>query len=213
MISVVILEDDVHFLRILKKMVIKYGYQIDATFNRSADFIDYIKRTKKYPDISLLDLELPDKSGIEAVKEIKDYLDIFNVLILTSFSNEDKVFEALQAGASGYILKRDLNLKLKDSILDIYNGGIVIEPILANRFLNYFKTFETNQKPKIILSEAEHDILTFLVKGFTYKEIANLVEKTPRNIKYTLSKIYKKLNVKTKVEAISEAIRNGIVTL
>jgi len=213
MISIVILEDDTRFLTILKKTIRRYGHTVDASFNNVNDFVRYINTTKKYPDICLLDLELPDKSGIDAVKEISNYLDIFNVLILTSFSDENKVFEALQAGASGYILKKELNLKLKDSIMDINNGGIVIEPILANRFLNYFKSFKTTQVPKISLSLEEKDILTFLVQGFTYKEIADIVSKTPRNIKYTLSKIYKKLNVKTKVEAVSEAVKKGLVNL
>lgn len=213
MISIVLLEDDNRFLSLIKKIIRSYGYTIDASFNTTSSFLNYIKNANKLPDIAILDLELPDKSGIEAIREIKHKLDRFSVLMLTSFDDENKVFEALREGASGYILKKDVVKKLKYALEDINQGGIVIEPILANKFLNYFKSFKTSSIKKIEISEEEKDILTFLVKGFTYGEIAGFLNKKTRNVKYILSKIYKKLNVTTKVEAISKAIRNGLVDI
>jgi DNA-binding NarL/FixJ family response regulator len=217
MSSLVIVEDDKRFSVVLRKMLQQYGYTIDAYFYCANDFLDYINSTTKYPDLCLFDLELPDKSGLEIVKEIQDFLPLFNVLILTSFSDEDKVFEAIKAGASGYILKKELSYKLNDSIIEVINGGIVIEPILANKFLNYFKTFETitseENKTEIVLEIDEEEVLLYLIQGFTYKEIALFTEKTARNVKYMLSKIYKKLGVKSKVEAISKAIKLGLVKI
>jgi len=212
--SLVIVEDDKRFSVVLRKMLQQYGFSIDAFFYNANDFLEYINKTDKYPDLCLFDLELPDKSGVEIIKEIQDYLSFFNVLILTSFSDEDKVFEAIKNGASGYILKQELALKLKDSIIEAINGGIVIEPILANKFFHYFQTFKTiNNKSDINLAVNENELLEYLIKGFTYKEIAEFTNKTPRNVKYTLTKIYKKLGVKSKVEAISEAIKLGLLEI
>ena len=215
--SLVIVEDDKRFSVVLRKMVQQYGYTVKAYFYNATDFLKYIKTTDEYPDLCLFDLELPDKSGLEIISEIRDLLNNFSVLILTSFSDEDKVFEAIKLGAGGYILKNELSYKLKDSLFEVMNGGIVIEPILANRFLNYFKTFQTLGKPKDNdipkITDEEKDILFYLIQGFTYKEIASFTRRTPRNVKYVLSKIYKKLNVKSKVEAIAEAIKLGLVNL
>jgi len=212
--SLVIVEDDKRFSIVLRKMLQQYGFSIDAFFYNANDFLEYIKKTKKYPDLCLFDLELPDKSGVQIIKEIQDYLSFFNVLILTSFSDEDKVFEAIKSGASGYILKRDLPLKLKDSVIEAIDGGVVIEPILANKFFHYFQTFKTtNSQTNIDLTIDENELLQYLIKGFTYKEIAKFTNKTPRNVKYTLTKIYKKLGVKSKVEAISEAIKLGLLDI
>lgn len=213
--SLVIVEDDKRFSVVLRKMLQQYGFTIDAFFYNATDFINYIKQTDKYPDLCLFDLELPDKSGVEIVKEIQSYLGLFSVLILTSFNDEDKVFEAIKNGASGYILKKELSLKLKDSIIEAINGGIVIEPILANKFFNYFKSFQTLKENtnEVILKEEEEELLKYLIQGFTYKEIASFTDKTPRNVKYILSKIYKKLGVKSKVEAISESIKLGLVKI
>ena len=221
MSSLVIVEDDKRFSVVLRKMLQQYGFTIDAFFYNANDFLKYIRKTNKYPDLCLFDLELPDKSGVEIVHEIQDYLEIFPVLILTSFSDENKVFEAIKSGASGYILKKELSLKLKDSITEAINGGVVIEPILATKFFNYFKTFETiktneinkNNTSGVNLQTEEKELLEFLIKGFTYKEIASFTDKTPRNVKYILTKIYKKLGVKSKVKAISEAIRLGLVNI
>ena len=215
MASIIIVEDDKRFSVVLRKILQQNGHTVNAFFYNAGDFLNYIKSTDIYPDLCIFDLELPDKSGLDIIKEIDDYLDLFTILILTSFSDEDKVFEAIKFGASGYILKQELGYKLKDSIEEVLNGGIVIEPILANKFFNYFKTFETLKKDKknLDFNEDEKDVLLFLIQGFTYKEIASFTQRTPRNIKYMLSKIYKKLGVKSKVEAIAEAIKKGIVEI
>ncbi len=213
MCSIIIVEDDIKFLSILCKLLNKSGFTVLETFNNGTDFLNYINKAESYPDLCIFDLELPDLSGLEIIKNIQTLLNNFVVLILTSFSNEDVVFEAVKYGSSGYILKKDLVLKLKDTITEVLNGGIVIEPILARKFLNYFKTFKTTLKENVKLSEDEKDILIYLVKGFTYNEIANFTNKTPRNIKYTLSQIYKKLNTKSRVEAVAEAVRLGVIEI
>ena len=216
MASIVIVEDDKRFSVVLRKMLQQQGHTVNAFFYSANEFLEYIEKVDRFPDLCIFDLELPDKSGLEIVSEIRDYLEAFTVLILTSFSDEDKVFEAIKLGASGYILKQELGYKLKDSINEVLNGGIVIEPVLANKFFNYFKTFKTLAEPqrdKVDLSEEEKDVLLFLIQGFTYKEIASFTKRTPRNVKYVLSKIYKKMGVKSKVEAISEAIKSGIVEI
>ena len=215
MSSLVIVEDDKRFSVVLRKMLQQYGHSIEAFFYCANDFLEYIKKTSHYPELCIFDLELPDKSGVEIVNEIHEYLDYFNVLILTSFSDEDKVFEAIKAGASGYILKQELPYKLENAIKEVIDGGVVIEPILANKFINYFKTFKTinQKKTDIVLEESENEVLLYLIQGFTYKEIASFTDRTPRNIKYMLSKIYKKLGVKSKVEAIAEAIKLGLVEI
>lgn len=213
MIKVAIVEDDQHFLKLLCKLLTRYGFEVVATFPCSTPFVDYIQEIDNYPDICIFDLELPDFSGVELVNRIRNFLEYTNVLILTSFKNEDMVFEALKMGASGYILKTELTKKLKSSIEEVQNGGIVIEPILANRFLNYFRSFQTPVKEDVGLNQTQEEMLFYLVKGFTYKEIAGLVDRTPRNVKYVLSQIYKKLNVKSRVEAVKAAIQKGIVEI
>ncbi len=211
--NIIFVEDDPGLSTILKKLLEKSGFNIITSFCDGESFLEYFKTLITYPSIFLFDLELPGISGLDIIKQIAPFQKDFNMLILTSFSDENRVFEAIKGGASGYILKKDISLKLKDTLIEIDDGGIVIEPILAKRFLNYFKTFKTPIKTDVDLSDDELDLLCYLVKGFTYQEIADLTTRTHRSVKYTLSNIYKKLNVKSRVEAVSEAIRLGIISI
>ncbi|MBN2694906.1 response regulator transcription factor [bacterium] len=211
--DIIFVEDDPRFATILKKLLEKSGFEILNNFSDGESFLKHFETLSIYPSIFLFDLELPGISGLDIIRKIAPFQKDFNMLILTSFSDENRVFDAIKSGASGYILKKDISLKLKDTLLEVEEGGIVIEPILAKRFLNYFKTFKTLSKVELDLSEDELDLLYYLVKGFTYQEIADMTKRTHRNVKYTLSNIYKKLNVKSRVEAVSESVRLGVISI
>ncbi len=171
---------------------------------------------KLEPDLVLLDLELPDIDGIEVTKRLKRRGLKTEVLILTSFDDEQKVYEAIQAGASGYLVKRVGPDKIRKGIHDVMEGGTVLEAIIAKRFWNYFQSIQA--KPSAVsnpwnLSPVEFDVLRYVAKGLSNAEVGRVMTLERRTVRTHLGHIYRKMGVNSHVEAVVMALKAGIVEL
>ncbi|MHB8877273.1 MAG: response regulator transcription factor, partial [Myxococcaceae bacterium] len=139
------------------------------------------------------------------------------VLILTSFDDEQKVYEAIQAGASGYLVKRVGPEKIRSGIHEVMEGGTVLEPIIAKRFWNYFQSIKaTPKQPAAVpwgLSALELQVLQYVAKGLSNAEVGQVMTLERRTVRTHLSHIYRKMSVNSHVDAVVLALRAGVVDL
>jgi len=162
------------------------------------------------PDVVLMDINIPGKNGIEAVKEIKDNFPKVNVCMQTVFEDDDKIFASLCNGASGYILKNTPPEKVLQAIREVADGGSFFTPSVAKKVLQNFQQ-QPQQGEFIQLTEREKEILKLLVDGLSYKMIADKVNLSFHTIHTHLRNIYEKLHVNSKGEAINKAMKNKLV--
>ncbi len=168
------------------------------------------------PDLVLLDLELPGIDGIEVTRRLKRRAPSVEILILTSFDDEQKVYEAMQAGASGYLVKRVGPEKIRSGIHDVMAGGTVLEPIIARRFWNYFHSVQAKKAQPDnpwALTPTEFDVLKFVAKGLSNAEVGGVMQLERRTVRTHLSHIYRKMGVNSHVDAVVMALKAGIVEL
>jgi len=165
------------------------------------------------PRVVLMDLELPGASGVETTRELKKRCEL-EVLVLTSFEDEDHVFESMRAGASGYVVKGAVADKLIGAIVEVEQGGTVIEPRLAKRFWHYFKGVQEPGKPEApALTDVEREILFAIARGLSNEEAGRMVQQGRRAVRTHLGHIYRKLGVRSHVEAVVKALRLGLIEL
>lgn len=163
------------------------------------------------PDVILMDIDMPDMSGIEGVKMIrKQYPDV-KIIMQTVFDDTDKIFAAIEAGADGYFLKTTPTAKIIEGIKEVMEGGAPMTATVAKKVLAKCKEQPKNVKEVFELNEQERTILNHLVNGLSYKMIADTTDMTYTTVNMYIKRIYKKLQVHSATEAISKAIRNNIV--
>jgi DNA-binding NarL/FixJ family response regulator len=164
------------------------------------------------PRVVLMDLELPGVSGVETTRALKELL-VVEVLVLTSFEDEQHVFDAMRAGASGYVVKGVSTQKLAEAIIEVEQGGTVIEPRLARRFWEYFKGVQEPFKAGVELSEVEREILSVIARGLSNEEAGRIVNLDRRTVRTHLGHIYAKLGVRSHVEAVVKALKLGLIEI
>jgi DNA-binding NarL/FixJ family response regulator len=175
-----------------------------ANANNIAEIINNCK-----PDIVLMDIDMPGKNGIEALKEIKEFFPETEIIMLTVFEDRENVFEAVCAGASGYLLKNSSPDVIAKSIKEVMNGGAAMSPAVARKTLQFFqKPFKDDS---LKLSQQEQQVLKLLVEGLSYKMIAAKMNVVIDTIRYHIKKIYDKLHVHSAPEAVAKAIRDRLV--
>lgn len=167
------------------------------------------------PDVVMMDIEMPGLSGIEATSVLQQKFPGIKVLIQTVFNDSDKIFKALCAGASGYILKNEPPSKQIEAIHEVFNGGAPISPSIAKKIMQFFM-----QKNVILvspgtddfqLSEREQDILSLMSHGHNYRTIADKAFISYETVRTHVKRIYKKLHVASRAEAIMKAQQKGLV--
>jgi DNA-binding NarL/FixJ family response regulator len=173
------------------------------------------------PDVILQDLGLPRMSGIEVTRQVKRRWPHVEVLIFTIFDEEEKVIDAVRAGASGYLLKGTASEKVIDAIREVRAGGSVIQPNLARRLLKQFHVPEDpkaaaptglrEEPPGRPLTEREIEILRLIAKGLSNKEAARVLGLSRATVRTHLEHIYQKLEVTNRVEAVTEGLRKGLI--
>ena len=164
------------------------------------------------PDVVLMDIEMPGINGIEAVGMIKEEFPDMKILMETIFDDDEKIFSSICAGAEGYILKHTSPAEIMEAIKEIYEGGSPMTPSIANRVLKMVKVRpESGNRESFDLSAREKEILTCLVKGMSYKMIADTCFISIETVNVHIKNIYKKLHVHSKSEAVAKAIRGRIV--
>jgi DNA-binding NarL/FixJ family response regulator len=165
-------------------------------------------------DVLLLDLELPGMQGMELLEQLEPPPAGPEVLILTSFADEDRVFSAMRRGAAGYLVKGGAAARLVEAIREVNGGGSVIEPRLARRFWNLFQASvgRTSADP-YGLSPREREVLALMAKGLTNPELGSVLSTGTRSIKLTLETLYEKMGVQSRVEAVVAGVKAGLITL
>ena len=164
------------------------------------------------PDVVLMDIDMPNVNGIEGLKLIRLHFPDIRILMQTVFDDDDKIFAAICAGADGYILKKAHPSKLFEGIFEVMQGGAPMSPSVARQVLNLFNN--KHQVPKgnqFNLSERETEILSLLVKGMSYKKIADTCNISSTTVNSHIQHIYEKLHVHSATEAVSKAIQQKIV--
>lgn len=164
------------------------------------------------PDVVLMDINMPGVSGIEAIHLIKEKYPGIKVLVQTVFEEDDKIFAAVCAGASGYMLKKTAPAAMLEAIRETYAGGAPMTPSVASRVLQMFRIQNKDANNEYIgLSDREKEILALLVNGRSYKQIANECFVSIDTVSTHVRHIYDKLHVHSKSEAVAKAIRQKLI--
>jgi DNA-binding NarL/FixJ family response regulator len=183
--------------------------EILFTATNGADALKALEQCDKLPQLMMMDIEMPVMDGIEATAIIAHETDI-KVLILTVFDTDEKIFEAIKAGAAGYLLKDSKPHRIVSAIEDIMNGGAPMSPHIASRTLQLLRdTASKNelhpQPADYKLSERETELLQLLVEGHTYQQIADAIFISHGTVRKHVENIYNKLHIHSKVEAVNKA--------
>ena len=210
-IRVCLFEDNERLRDSLFKLINRSpGFVCTGAYPNCDNVLEKIEATR--PDVVLMDIEMPGMNGIEAVKIIKQQFPKVQVLMQTIFHDDDNIFNAICAGASGYILKKATPTKIIEAIRETYNGGAPMTPSIAEKVLNMFRIqTEQTQAEKIDLSDREKEILTLLVKGKSYKMIAADCFISFDTVNSHIKNIYEKLHVHSKSEAVVKAINQKLI--
>jgi DNA-binding NarL/FixJ family response regulator len=163
------------------------------------------------PDVIVMDIGLPGMSGIEGVAMIKSVSPATEILMVTVYEDEENIFQAIRAGASGYLLKKSLPGRLLEAIAEVHAGGAPITASIARKVLAAFKGNPLSSSPESSLSLREKEILSALVNGQSYKMIADSCFISIDTVRSHIKSIYGKLRVHSKSEAVAAALKNRLV--
>ncbi|MBS1622012.1 MAG: response regulator transcription factor [Bacteroidetes bacterium] len=164
------------------------------------------------PDVVLMDIDMPKVNGVQAVRTIRNINEQLPVIMLTVFDDNENIFKAICAGASGYILKRYATEEIPTAIRNVLTGGAPMTGTVARKVLQMVPQAKTNEGEKNDLSKRETEILQFLVNGFSYKMIASKLEISIDTVRFHIKKIYDKLHVHSATEAVSKALKDKLIS-
>ncbi len=165
-------------------------------------------------DVILMDINLPGMSGIEGIKKLKEISPDYIILVLTIYDENDLIFDALCAGASGYLIKKTPPTKLLEAIKDASEGGAPMSSSIARKVVDFFQNSNRINNPvksDVQLTPREKEVLSGLVDGYSYKAIADSLFISIDTVKFHFRNIYKKLHVHSQSEAVAKAIKQGLV--
>lgn len=181
-----------------------------GTFENCNHVLEQVSELK--PDVILMDIDMPGVNGIAGLKIVRKHFPNIMVVMQTVFEEEERIFEAIQSGAHGYFLKKTPPEKLIEGIRNVLDGGAPMTDSVARKVLELFqKQSRSNETPAFNLTEKELEILRLLVKGLSYKMIANARDITYYTVNFHCKKIYEKLHVHSATEAVAKALENKIV--
>lgn len=203
-ITVVIIEDQKEIREMLAILINgSEGFTCIQTYENAEDAISGIPLLN--PDVVLVDVHLPQQSGLDCVSKLKPFCPKIHFVICTSLEDTDTIFNALKAGASGYITKSTPPVKLLEAITDVYNGGSPMSSQIARKVVSSFQQTEiVTNKNLQLLSLREREILTLLSKGLRYKEIAGKLFVSIETVRTHIRNIYEKLQVNSRTDALNK---------
>jgi DNA-binding NarL/FixJ family response regulator len=222
-IKVMVVEDQPQILKSLIKLL-NESPEVEVIASALSGEAALAELTRVRPDVILQDLGLPRMSGIEVTREVKTRWPGIEVLVFTVFDEEEKVIQAVKAGASGYLLKGASASKVVEAIREVHAGGSVIQPSLARRLLRHFHVPEDpkapppgpplrEEPPTRPLTPREIEILRLIAKGLSNNEAAHVLDLSRATVRTHLEHIYEKLDVTNRVEAVTEGLRKGIIEI
>jgi DNA-binding NarL/FixJ family response regulator len=203
-ISLSIVEDLDEVREGLKQFIsLNPEFKVLDTFKTAEEALYDLPRLQ--PDIVIMDINLPGMNGIECIREIKTRVPRTQFMMFTVYENDEKVFEALKAGASGYLLKNTGLVQMIEALHELHNGGSPMSANIARKLVTVFREKENSEIPVEALSKRETEILHLLSKGLLYKEIADQLSISVSTVRQHIHKIYEKLHVQNRTEAINKA--------
>jgi DNA-binding NarL/FixJ family response regulator len=189
-----------------------HGFRCVAAYRSMEEALTGLGRTDgELPDVILTDLGLPGMSGVEGIRILRERHPAVPVVALTVYDDDRKVFTALCAGASGYLLKNTPPARLLESVREVVDGGAPMSPEVARRVVRLFREFRPPERARSNLTHQETELLRLLVEGHHYKTAADKLGITVNTVSFHLRNIYTKLEVHSKTEAVAKALREGLV--
>ena len=185
------------------------GYQCVGSFRSMEEALAQIGRD--LPHVALVDIGLPGMSGIEGIRLLRERYPGLALLVLSVYDDDERVFEALCAGACGYLLKHTTPVRLLESLKEAINGGAPMSPEVARRVLAIFREIRPPEHADYQLTAHEKRLLKLLVEGHNFKAIAPQLGVTVHTVAFHMQRIYEKLQVHSKSEAVAKAMRDRLV--
>lgn len=206
MIKIAIVEDNNTLLRSLSHLFdTTEGMKCISSLSNLMNVVSEFRKAE--PDIVLMDIGLPNISGIEGVRTVKENFENIQVLMFTVFDDEEKIFEAIEAGASGYLLKKSSPKEITEAIFSLYNGGAPMSASIARKVIQSFQHNPSTNKDTFQLTTRENEILSSLVDGLSYKKLAKKYFISISTVRTHIRHIYEKLHVNSKAQAVAKALK------
>jgi DNA-binding NarL/FixJ family response regulator len=204
-ISVSIVEDSEKLRGTLERVLNRAeGFRCVSQYASGEDALKDLPNVK--PDVVLMDINLPGINGVECVRQLKKNLPQIQIMMLTVYEDTENIFDALTAGASGYLLKRTSGPELLEAIREVHRGGSPMTAHIARKVVQSFQRSAPAQ-PAENLSEREQQVLDLLSQGLMYKEIADKLQISYETVHTYIRRIYEKLRVRTRTEAVAKFLR------
>ena len=184
------------------------GFRCTGIYGSMEEALERVPRN--LPDVLLCDIGLPGMDGIEGIGRLRERHPALLVLMLTVYDDNERIFDALCAGACGYLLKKTPAAKLVESVREAFEGGSPMSPEVARRVITLFREVRPPARADYALSPHETRLLKMLVEGHSYKTAAAALGVTTHTVKFHLRHVYEKLQVHTKSEAVAKALRHGL---
>lgn len=209
-ISVWLVEDNEAYRETISDLIDQLdGMECNRRFSSCEAALEELGKSD-IPDLIFCDIGLPGMSGIEGVKHFREKIPEVPIVILTIYDGDSLVFDAICAGASGYLLKTSTDKEIQDAIFETLNGGSPINPKIAHKILKMFTKF-TPPKNTYDLSDREKSILKMVVDGKTYEAIGLELYISYHTVDYHIRNIYKKLQVHSRTDAVSKALKENLI--
>ena len=209
----VLIADDHHVVRGGIRALLETENDIDV-IDEAADGVETVLKTRSLnPDVILMDLMMPRKSGIEAIEEIKQEDPDARILVLTSYSDDEKVFAAIKAGALGYLLKETSTKELLQAIHDVYKGESSLHPAIARKLIRELNRPSNLPPADEPLTEREIEVLVYVARGYSNQDIANSLFISERTVRTHVSNILSKLHLANRTQAALYALKEGLTNL
>ncbi|MBX5493209.1 MAG: response regulator transcription factor [Chloroflexi bacterium] len=171
------------------------------------------KAAELQPDVTLMDLNMPNMDGAGAIRQIKEQQPTAKIVVLTAYDTDERILDAIQAGAQGYLLKGTPREELFRAVRVVHQGGSLLEPTVAAKLLGHLGQLLRRDDDPDALTERELEVLQLMVRGLRNREIAEQLYITERTVKFHAGVIFQKLKVASRAEAIAVAIQRGLVRL
>jgi DNA-binding NarL/FixJ family response regulator len=199
-IKVAIVEDDEQVRENLAALIGETkGFECAGTYRSGEQFLQTLPH--RLPEVVLMDINLPGMSGVECVRQIKGIAQQVQVVMLTVYDDSERIFRALQMGASGYLLKRSSAGEILRAIEEVHRGGAPMTSYIARKVVQSFQRQGISEHPAENLSRRELDVLSYVARGYTNKEIADALGISAETVRGYLKTIYSKLQVRSRTEA------------
>ena len=203
-ISIAIVEDLDEVREGLTNFItINSDFFVADSFGTAEEALQKIPKLK--PDIVIMDINLPGIDGIQCIRELKNKIPNTQFMMFTVYENDERVFEALKAGATSYLLKNTGLPQLTEALKELYNGGSPMSASIARKLISHFSNQHPQNNSIDTLTQRENEIIALLAKGLLYKEIAEKLSIAVNTVRQHIHKIYEKLHVQNRTEAINKA--------